>query len=86
MVTQNSVRRLLEVCPQSNLVGHGPGRDEESRFLASDFGHMGFQGLSARLVIDVVADGSPRGVKVHILSGHCICRKKCDSARRREFH
>lgn len=62
MVTKHGVRRLLEMCPQRNLIGHGAGGDEEGSLFARYFGHVSLESLGAWLVVDVISDGRACGV------------------------
>ena len=69
-VAQHGVRGLLEVRPERDLVGHGPGGEEKRVLLAGDLSDVRLEGEGGGLMVDSVAEGRPRGVHVHLGRRH----------------
>ena len=71
VVAEDGVRGLLEVGAEGDLVGHGAGGEEEGGLLAGELCHVGLEGDGGRLVVDIVAEGRPSSIEVHLRGGYC---------------
>lgn len=72
LVTKDSVRGLLKMCPEGDLVRHGARGQEERRVFAGQLGHVCLEGNGRGFMIDIVAKGRERSIGVHLLGWDCI--------------
>lgn len=54
-IGDDGMRWLLEVCPQSDLIGHRSRRKEETGFLPGYLGDVRLEGNSGLVKVDIVA-------------------------------
>jgi hypothetical protein len=70
VITDDGIRRLLEMCTYGQLVGHCTRSNEQGGFLPKQSCHVFLKGSSIRLVKNVVSKGGLNGVLVHFLGGN----------------
>jgi len=70
MITDDGIRRLLEMCTYGQLIGQGTRGNEQGGFLPKQSSYVGLKGSSIRLVIDVISKRGLNSVLVHLLRGN----------------
>src|SRR6266852_4614566 len=67
MITDDGIRRLLEMCAYSQLIGHCTRGNEQGGFLPKQSSYVGLKGSSIRFVIDVISKRGLNSILVHLL-------------------
>src|ERR1019366_1309924 len=67
VITDDGIRRLLEICTYGQLVGHCTRSNKQGGFLPKQSCHVCFKGSSIGLMPNVVSKRSLNSVLVHLL-------------------
>ena len=66
-IGDDRVRRLLEVRPQSDLVGHRSRGEEETSLLPGNLGDVTLEGGGGFVKVDIVANRGTKCIFLHLL-------------------